>query len=303
MAKGTSNKVVKRVESIEGMNIRDAAELRYITEQRTMRWLCRRWGLNIRTVMRILRSYGIPIRHGSDSIRTQWIDAEERRVAAGERLAATNHRLAQEGKHVRQGKNKQNSELVRQVADKLKSSSSFLRPDVRAKSISGSLATRREHPERMSSLRNPLSKAEEIMKCHVSAMSLEMEVRKLFGTYVADFFLPSIRLVIDCQGRNRFPLSPKRHKCFLQEGVRIAYCLNEYVFRGDFTQLDDYISRVKAACADPSSVCEESVIFGACGRAPFGDDAAEFIVHRSGVRTRYLTEVSTASDYDVSSSD
>lgn len=303
MTKGTSYKVIERVESIEGMNIRDAAELRYTTEQRTMRWLCSHWGLNMRTVMRILRTYDISIRHGSDAIRTQWIGAEERRKATGEHLASINHRLAQEGKHVRQGKNKQNSELIRQVAEKLKSSSALLRPDVRAKSIAGSLATRREHPERMSALRNPLSKAEEIMKSHIIGMSLKIEERKLFGSYVADFFLPSIRLVIDCQGRNRFPLSPKRHKRFLQEGVRVAYCLNEYVFRGDFTQLDDYISRVKAACTDPSSMCEESVIFGACGRAPFGDDAAELIVHRSGVHTRYTTEVTATTDHHVTSAD
>uniref|UniRef100_UPI004027D5F3 DUF559 domain-containing protein n=2 Tax=Prevotella sp. TaxID=59823 RepID=UPI004027D5F3 len=297
MEKGISQEIKERVEAIEGMNILDAAKFRYVTEQRSFRWLVAYWKVNGRTVHRILSKLGIPIRHGSAAVRVQWIGAEERRKDAAKRLAQTNHELAAKGLHVRQGKTKENSGLIRDISNKLKRTSSLLRPSVRKNAIENSLATRKLHPERMSALGLPLSESEEIMRSHLLAMGFPFEVRKLIGGYVVDFFIKELRLVIDCQGRNRFPLSYTRHQCIAKEGICVAYCVNEQVKRRTFTDLDNYISLVKVFRSDPSSPCAEAVIWGACGFRPFGDDSYKVALKRTGKRGCYLTELSTSSDY------
>lgn len=296
MKKGTSQETKERVEAIEGMNIHDAVKRRYLTEKRSIRWLALHWRMNERTVCRIIDGCGISVRHGSDAVRAQWIGAAERRAKAGERLAQINHTLAQKGLHVRQGKTKKNSSLIRGVAEKLKVSSSFLRPDVRSKALCHSLETRALHPERMSALHAPLSECEEIMRAYLSSLGLAFEERKLVGRYVVNFFIPSINLIVDCQGRNRFPLSYVRHQAISQQGVSVCYCVNEQVKRRSFSHLDDYISRLKAFRADPSMRCAETVIFGACGQRPFGEDTAKFLIHKFGVRSDYLSEFTAATD-------
>lgn len=150
MKKGISQEIKERVEAIEGMNILDAAKRRYLIEMCSFRWISRHWQVSGRTVHRILENLGLPIRHGGDAVRAQWIGNVERRAKAGERLAQTNHELAAKGLHIRQGKTKENSKLIRDIAEKLKSSSSFLRPEVKTKALHRSLETRRLHPERMS---------------------------------------------------------------------------------------------------------------------------------------------------------
>lgn len=143
---------------------------------------------------RLLADLGISIRHGSEAVRTQWIDNPDRRKKTSERLTQTNHELAAKGLHVRQGKTKANSDLIRGIAEKLKSCSSLLRPDVKAKALQHALATRRLHPERMSALRTPLSKSEEIIRDHLTAIGLPFETRKLLGGYVVDFSFPTSTL-------------------------------------------------------------------------------------------------------------
>ncbi|WP_390858604.1 DUF559 domain-containing protein [Alloprevotella tannerae] len=296
MQKGISHEIKERVESLEGLDLLDAAKFRYQTELRSFRWLSQHWCVNARTVRRILESLCIPIRHGSAAVRTQWVGNAERRAKAGERLAQTNHALAKKGLHVRQGKRKENSALLRSVSEKLKASSSFLRPAVKAKALRRSLSTRRLHPERMSALRLPLSKIEAKVRSHLMAKGLDFEERKLIGQYVVDFFIPTLNLIIDCQGRNRFPLSFLRHACISHQGASVFYCVNDQVERGNFSRLDDYISRLEVFRCDPSLWCAETVIWGACGRRPFGDDTDKFIIHTFGVRTDYFSELTASPD-------
>ena len=296
MEKGISQEIKERVEAIEGINILDAAKCRYLIEMRSFRWISLHWQVNGRTVHRIMENLGIPIRHGSDAVRTQWIDNAERRVKAGKRLAQTNHELAAKGLHIRQGKTKENSKLIRGIAEKLKVSTSFLRPDVKTKALHCSLETRRLHPERMSALRTPLSKSEEIVHTYLSAKGLPFEKRKLLGRYVVDFFIPSLNLIIDCQGRSRFPLSYARHQAISQQGASVCYCVNEQVERRNFAHLDDYISRLKIFRANPTMRCAKTVIWGACGQRPFGEDTDKFFVHKFGVRSDYFSEFTATSD-------
>ena len=269
MKKGTSQEIKDRIEAIEGMDVRDAAEKRYLVERRSFRWLAVHWNVNGRTVGRVLREHGIRIRHGGEAVATQWIDNPARRAAAGANLASVNHTLAKKGLHVRQGKTKSNSDLVRGVSEKLKTSSSFFREGTKRKAVRNSIAARRAHPERMSALRTGLSKAETLLLDHLLAMELQVEVRHLCGIYVVDFIIPELGIIIDCQGRNRFPLSFERNKAILENCRGVVYCVNEYVHKGNFSHLDEYVSRLKATGGDPSPLGKETVILGALWPATF----------------------------------
>lgn len=278
MQKSLSQKVVKRIEAIERMDVVNAAQFRYLTEMRSYRWLCKAWGVNNRTVAKILEYCGIPIRHGGEAIKTQWINNPERRREAGKCLAETNSNLARQGKHVRQGKNKENSELIRQVANQLKKKSSFFRPEVRDKALQASLASRKAHPERMSALRKPLTPAKmEVFKMLIDK-HLEFTCNRLCGNFVADFYVPKLNLIIDCKGRSRFPLSYERHKELSQDNRTVVYCVNEFLLKGRLCNLDDYISKLNSISGNPTTRSEITVIFGACGDKPFGADTDKFIV-------------------------
>jgi len=58
----------------------------YVQEQRSYRWIMRATGTNsARGIRRLLNEHGIPIRGRSEAIKTQWIDADARRLATAER--------------------------------------------------------------------------------------------------------------------------------------------------------------------------------------------------------------------------
>lgn len=287
MKKGLSQEIIKRIESIEGMNIRDAVELRYFRELRSYRYLCRLWGVNNRSVAKIIKHCGFAPRQGSEAVATQWVDNPGRRKATGELLAATNHRLALEGRHVRQGKTKENSELIRGISEKLRHTSAFLRSDVKRRALENSLKTRAEHPERMSALKFPPSVNERIIYEFLESLHIPFEFRKLIGLYMVDFYLPELRLAIDCQGTNRFPLSYKRHEAITAQGCQIVYCVNNYIKRGDFSDLHQYITGLQVSGSDPSLRSKDTVIWGARGSSPFGVDSHRFTIERFYVGSCY----------------
>lgn len=280
MKKGISQEIIERVEAVEGMNIRDAVELRYIREFRSFRDLCALWKVSNRTVSKIILYCGFNVRHGGEAIAAQWVNNPERRKAAADNLAFVNHQLALEGRHVRQGKTKENSGLIRSIAQKLKRTSSFLRPETKSLALKHSLRTRAEHPERMSALKQSPSACERVLYEFLKSIHISFEFKKLFDIYVVDFYLPSLGLAIDCMGSNRFPLSYQRHQSIAEKGCQIVYCVNSFIKRGDFSDLYQYISGLQTVGSDPSLRCKETVIWGARGNSPFGKDSHRFTIKR-----------------------
>lgn len=297
MKKGVSEQVMERIKRIEGMDVSYAAILRYTIECRSFRWLCRHWEVNNRTVSKILKEFGVDIRHGGEAVATQWKNNPERRLKAGENIARINHKLAQEGKHIRQGKTKENSELIRNVSEKLKTNSSFNRPDVKARALAKTLATRRAFPERMSALKKDMTKAKAIIAHLLDEHCIEFEFNVLFKpNYVADFYIPHLNLVIDCKTRGRFPLDYTRHEAFMNKSDRVVYCVNEWLYRGNLGNLNEYISNLKIFCGNPSSSSKETMIFGACGLRPFGENTDKFRIERFGVHSNYYTRLSASTN-------
>lgn len=303
MKESALEKAAKRVESIEGMDFRDAVELRYVREQRGYRYLCARWKTNNRMLARLIPLAGFSVRHGSEAVKTQWVDAEGRRKATGKMLAQINHKLALAGLHVRQGANKGNSEMMRRVSDKLKTNSSFFREEVRVKALKHSVESRARHPERMSALRFPASCNEVVLLDFLRGKGIRFEFRKRIGRYIVDFYIPGEAFAIDCQGAGRFPLSYQRHAAIAAKGVQVVYCVNSFVKRADFSDLYKYIAHRQVSGRLPSHRCEDTVIWGARGPRPFGADTDKFTCERSYMNGCYKLILTASTDNHVSDTD
>lgn len=299
MEKGLSQEIIKRIESIEGMNIENAAKLRYIDQQLSYRKLCDLWGVNNRTIPKILNYSGISIRHGGEAVKTQWVNNPKRRKSAGENLANINHSLALEGKHIRQGKTKENSEMIRNISEKLKVSSSFNRPEVKRKVLENSLMKRKEHPENMSALDYKPSVNERILCNFIDSIHIPYEFRKLINGYIVDIYIPSLNFAIDCFGSGHLPFSFKKHQAITSQGIHIVYCSNSFVKKACFTDLHQYITSLNTCSIDPTFRSQITVIWGARGMSPFGNDTNKFTVKRIHMNSFYKLILTATTNNDV----
>lgn len=292
MKKGLSQEIITRVETLEGMDISDALELRYFKEKLSYRKLVKLWGVNNRTVARIIAHCNRTPRYGSEAVKTQWINNEERKKHAAKVLANTNHNMALKGLHVRQGKTKENSALIRQVAEKLKTSSSFHREDVRLKCQENACKTRIKHPERNPFFTSPETKAERIIRGFLEEHNIKFIFRYIINGYFFNFYLPDYNLILDIQGSNRLPFSFERHQTVLNQNHSIVYCIRYFVEKARFAHLYDYISNLNIIRHQPSFCSKESVIWGARQTMPFGNQCDQVSVKIVRDNISYKTLIS-----------
>lgn len=75
----TFEEIIKYFEK-ENINFKDKISDLYLKDFKTYRQLQEILNVNNRTVKKILDYYNIPIRYGSDAIKSQWINNEDRRI-------------------------------------------------------------------------------------------------------------------------------------------------------------------------------------------------------------------------------
>lgn len=280
MKKGLSQEIISRIEFLESTNIFDALQKRYFEEMLSYRKLSILWKINNRTVAKVISYCNTQARQGSDAVKTQWINNEARRRQSAEIIANINHNLALKGLHVRQGKNKQNSKLIRDIAEKLKITSSFHRPEVLKKAVENSIKTRMKHPERNAYLKTAISRIEQLAIDFFKSKNINFEFRYIVKGYFVNFYLPDYHLLIDLQGSNRFPLSFKRHQTIQNEGFTIVYCIHYFVEKSNLTDLYNYITHIDTLRSNPTHTSKKSVIWGARNLFPFGKECYEVAIER-----------------------
>lgn len=278
MKKGLSDEIIARIELFESTNIGDALEKRYFAELMSYRKLCALWNINGRTIKKIIAHCNKEPRYRGDAVKTQWINNAPRRIKAGDMLGKINHDKALKGLHIRQGKTKENSEMIRQIAEKLKTSSSLLRPEVRKKAVENARITRLKRPENNPFLKTPISKVELILIEFLNEKDIKFVFRYIVKGYFVNFYLPDYHLLIDLQGSNRFPLSFKRHQAIQEEGFSIVYCVHYFIKKSNFSDLYDYITTINKLGHNPPILSKKSVIWGASNLFPFGKQCNEVSV-------------------------
>jgi hypothetical protein len=236
-------------------------------------------------------------RHGSEAIKTQWINAEERRAKAATAMSTMSKTLTQNGKHSRQGKTKENCEWVRNIAKKLKKSSSFHRQEVAKKCIETRKKLFREHPERHSCSSASPTKAEGILLNYIQQSWPNATHNHYIPHYWIDIFVPELSLGIECCSYGRFPLQWERHVAITNSGIHLIYITNRQIYRRNFSDLDDYIIRFNGIPPYPSPHSQDTVIWGHRNRIVFDGQPDKITVKRIFVNRCHRLELS-ASPHD-----
>lgn len=79
-------KVIKKIENEKKVRINEYLHKEYTLNKRSYRWLVAELDINNRTVKRLLEKFNIPIRTGSEAVKTQWINNDERKKKSKEIL-------------------------------------------------------------------------------------------------------------------------------------------------------------------------------------------------------------------------
>ncbi|WP_460921523.1 hypothetical protein, partial [Staphylococcus aureus] len=80
MPKGVYKETYQRIETIEGRTTAEAINAMYVNGTTSMKAICKKWGINGRTLVRIFNELGFEIKPASVNIANQWINANERRI-------------------------------------------------------------------------------------------------------------------------------------------------------------------------------------------------------------------------------
>lgn len=262
MRPGPTDETIKRIEMIEGIPIREALVKLYIDGFFTYRKLCKRWNINVRTLMRLFRFYKIEPRKGSEAVKTQWIKNLERRKKASEFMKKFAKELAKKGKHGRLGKTKENSESIRQMAIKLSEISSASRQEVREKMSVARKFLHTIKPERHIQSKFSPTNYKLIIIEHLRNLGYDILINYNIPPYWINIIIPKLKLGIYCVANGRFPLSWDRHIHITDRGIRLIYITNSFIGRGNFSDIDNYIRELEIFGSYPPSKCKETVVWG-----------------------------------------
>lgn len=300
MRPGPTDEVLQRIESIEGRPAREALTSLYIDQSFTLRKLCKRWSLNNRTVMRLMKWFGIEPRHGSDAVKTQWIGSDERRKISSETMRKTALKQSAEGRHPRLGKTKDTDEGVRRTAEKLRISTSARRPEVRAKMAETRRAGYRNNPGAHPNAKAAPTKREQTMLDTLKQWGFEAIHNYHAPPYWIDAFIPSLNVGIECFSKSRCKtMEWERHTSLTARGIRLLYVFNGNIDRGNLSDLHQYLTNLKVLGSNPSAQCQEAVIWGSRDFNLFRDYPDEVFVKRSLVGRSYRLDITTPSNHAV----
>lgn len=302
MNPGPTNEVLQRIESIEGRPAREALTALYVDQSLSIRKLRLRWYLNERTVMRLMKWFGVEPRRGSDAVKTQWINNDERRKISAETMRKTAVKQSAEGRHNRLGKTKETDEGVMRAAEKLKDSSSARRPEVRAKMAFAKITEYQKNPGAHPNAKAAPTKREQMMIDTLKQWGMDAIHNHHAPPYWIDAFIPDLNVGIECFSKSRCrTMAWERHAVLTARGIRLLYVSNGTIDRGGLEDLHQYLSNLKIIGSNPSAQCQESVIWGSRDIDLFRNYPDDVSVKRSLVGRCYRLDITTPADHAVPS--
>ena len=120
------------------------------------------------------------------------------------------------------------------------------------KAIANAEITRKKYPERNPYLMSPKTLCEQIMYKFLTDNNIEFKFRFIIEGYFVNFYLPIHNICIDIVGKNRLPLSYKRHNTILEQDYGIVYCITDFVKKSNFSDLYNYITSLNIIGSVPS---------------------------------------------------
>lgn len=266
MKKGVSDKIKQRIEAIEGRTANEALRIIYFIDMKSFRFICEKWSINTRTLMRLFRDFGFEPRKGSEAIKTQWIGNEERRKYAAKKLSETRKLHP----HPCLGISRPDA------SERMKANNPMFNLEIRNKANQKTIDTYNKEPQRMGQFHKKLTPYEQSVFDFFTYKGIKCIGNELIGKRFVDIYLPEFKIAIECVNSSRFPLSYDRHCHIKEQGVKVVYCTNYFIKKSDFDILYDYIINPDIVRSFPSLQSQEAVVFGRRNGIIFDTDFDKF---------------------------
>lgn len=300
MRPGPTTELLQRIELIEGRAADESLRVLYGEQGWTIPGLCERWRCNNRTVMRLMKWFGVKPRNHSERVRIQWVGNDLRRKQASEVLRKAALQQSATGRHTRQGKTKETDDGVRRCAEKLKTNSSAFRPEVRAKMVEAKRRLHQQDPSTHINARIPPTRIESLLLRKLTDWGFDAAHNRSFFPYWVDIFLPSINVGIECFGSQRLKnMEWTRHAELCARGVRLLYVANRVIDMGSLGDLHQYLANLQILGADPSTQSQKTVIWGCRNLSLFRSYPDNISIKRTYLGGLYRLDISAASDNGI----
>lgn len=289
-------KHIDTIETIEGCSASEILFKLYIVEFYTYRKLQKRWNIgNNRAITNLLNYFNIPIRYGSDAIKSQWVNNDERKKKTSEKFKESLKGIP----HPNFGKTKETSKGLKSVSDKLKITSSFFNP----LTITKATITRKRNFAK--DISTHINKTTKPTKCE----SIVIEYLESIGyktihnynekPYWIDVFIPELNVAIECFGANRLPFDYNRHYYITSKNIAIIYISNYQILRGGFSVINNYIERINELRLNPTFNSKDSVVIGAKNRIFCNNNIDKITIETINVDKINTSFITASSKHDV----
>jgi hypothetical protein len=272
MKRGISNLVIQRIEALEGCSVKAALQELYVEKKLSYRKLCARWAMQNKQIIKLMVECGIAPRKGSEAVKTQWEDNDERRAATAQRTGVWASSLAAAGKHARQGKKLVDNPSW-QAGENKRQAAAF-KPEVRKQQGATRQRLFAAHPEMHPNAKAAPTRCEAIMLSWCQELGYVTEFNKLQRPYWIDVYLPELNIGIECVSDSRRP-TWERHMHLVSTGIHMLYIPNSFIDKGDAHLLLAYLT---AYSSDIGQYQNQATVIGWKGWSFFTNQPAEVLI-------------------------
>jgi hypothetical protein len=250
--------------------------------------------------MRLMKWFSVKPRDNRERVLIQWAENDARRKKASEVLRKTALQQSATGRHPRQGKTRETDEGTRRAAEKLKSSSSAFRPEVRAKIAE---TARRRHQQDITThinARTPPTRIESLLLQQLTDWGFDVAHNRSFFPYWVDIFLPSINVGVECFGSGRLKSTEwTRHAELCARGVTMLYVANRAIEAGNLGDLHEHLTNLQVLSPNPAAQGQKAVIWGCRGFSLFRGYPDNLTLKRTYLGGLYRLDISTPADHEI----
>ena len=258
-------KYISRIEEMEGRSASVIINEFYSIRFYSINYISKKWKISNRGISMLLKHFNIPIRYGSEAIKAQWINNDERKKNASENL----RKYVSKAPHPNLGKNRFNCERMKVQSERQKIKSSFFNPEVRTKCILTERKNYALNPSKHINARTNPSRFEQLAINHFKELGYEVVFNYNISPYWIDIFIPSLNIDIECFHHSRLPFDYQRHYYITSKGITVFYISNNCILSNNFAFLDYNISNINKTRLNPSFNCQDTMIVGTKYATPF----------------------------------
>jgi hypothetical protein len=289
MKQGVQQKTKQKIETIEGLTCREALFNIYFIQFQSFRKICKKWNINNRTIMRLFNEYGFVARLGSEAVKTQWIDAEQRRINTSNKLKETRIKNPNPALGCKRP----------DASIRMKINNPMFDLHIRKKANDKTIQTYKENPTRHKMFHEKLTECESIVFNFLVSKGFECIGNELVNGRFVDVFIPSLNIAIECVNHSRFPLSYDRHCQVSNNNVKVIYCTNNFIKKSDLNILYNYIINSDIFSTFPTINSKETMIFGRRNGIIFDSNIDNFIIDIINVNKTNILRLTTSTNNNI----